>query len=260
MQILNLNNPYQAPVYFVEHCDSTQSTARNLIPNAPLSGTVVTASYQNKGRGRGTNRLWTAKSGENLLFTVMFHYESVTAIPKAFTLRTGLAAAEAIAEFVPALNALISVKWPNDVMIGSRKVCGILAENDGKYIITGIGINVNQLKFPEEISRKAVSVRQALLELQGGIPPVFDTRGLLEQILPRLQTYLSSSMDDQWNALLQKRIYRRGENVAFIPGQAGSAKKIEGILEGIGPDGELLIKTGTKIQSFITGELEHQYR
>ncbi len=67
-------------------------------------------------------------------------------------------------------------------------------------------------------------------------------------------------MDDQWNALLQKRIYRQGETVSFIPGQAGSHEKIEGILEGIGPEGELLIKTGTEIQSFITGELEHQYR
>jgi BirA family biotin operon repressor/biotin-[acetyl-CoA-carboxylase] ligase len=255
MQILNINNPYQAPVFFLEECDSTQLVARDLIVENPMSGTIVITDYQSKGRGRGTARLWKAQSGESLLFTIMFHYENLNAIPKAFTLRIGLAVAEAIAEFVPALKNHIKVKWPTDVMIGSKKVCGILAENDGKYILTGIGINLNQLEFPLEINHKAVSIRQALSEHQNDVPSILDANNLLETILPHLQEKLAPSMNDEWNNLLQKKLYKQGESVSFVPGQADSKEKIEGILHGIGENGELLIKSGTDIKSYITGEL-----
>jgi BirA family biotin operon repressor/biotin-[acetyl-CoA-carboxylase] ligase len=258
MKILNVNNPFSAPVFFLEQCDSTQIEARSLIAKNPMSGTVIITDYQAKGRGRGTARLWKAVSGENLLFTIMFHYENLGAIPKAFTLRVGLAVAEAISDFVPALKNHITVKWPNDVMIGSRKVCGILAENDGKYVLTGIGINVNQLEFPEEISKKAVSIRQALSDLQSDTTPSLKTNKLLETILPHLQKKLSSSMNDNWNAALQKKLYRRGKSISFIPGQADSKEKVEGVLEGIGSGGELLIKTETETKSYITGELAYQ--
>ena len=66
-------------------------------------------------------------------------------------------------------------------------------------------------------------------------------------------------MNAKWNTVLQKRLYKRGECVSFIPGQADSREKIEGILEGIGLEGELLIKTNAEIRPFITGELEYQY-
>lgn len=259
MRILHINNPYQAPVYFVDHCESTQTLARNLISTKPVTGTVITAAYQNKGRGRGTNRLWSSAAGESLLFTVMFQYENMSAVPKAFTLRIGLAVAEAVSEFVPGLKNHVTVKWPNDVMIGSRKVCGILAENDGRYILTGIGVNVNQLEFSAEISGKAVSIRQALGEQQNETIPAFDNHILLEKNLFGLQKYLSSSMDKEWNSILRQKLYKRGESISFIPGQADSRQKVEGILEGIGPDGDLLIKTGPEIKSYITGELEYQY-
>jgi BirA family biotin operon repressor/biotin-[acetyl-CoA-carboxylase] ligase len=259
MQILHIKNPYHAPVFFLEQCDSTQIEARNIISSKPKTGTVITAAYQEKGRGRGSNRLWKAVSGENLLFTIMFYYENLGAIPKAFTLRIGLAVAEAIAEFVPALKNQIAVKWPNDVMIGSRKVCGILAENDGKYILTGIGINLNQLEFQSEISHKAVSIRQSLQEMQNDIVPIFENHKLLEKILPCIQKHLSLETNDSWNDNLQLKLYRKGESVSFIPGQADSKEKIIGTLEGIGSEGELLIKTEREIKSFITGELEFSY-
>jgi biotin-(acetyl-CoA carboxylase) ligase len=73
-----------------------------------------------------------------------------------------------------------------------------------------------------------------------------------------LQKKLSPAMNDEWNAALQKKLYKRGKQISFIPGQADSKEKIEGTLEGIGADGELLIKVGTEIKSFITGEFEYQ--
>jgi BirA family biotin operon repressor/biotin-[acetyl-CoA-carboxylase] ligase len=258
MQILNIHNPFRSPVYFIGQCDSTQLVARSLIPAKPMSGTVVTSDYQDKGRGRGTNRLWKAKPCENLLFTTMFHYENMNAIPKAFTLRAGLAVAEAISQFVPVLNPLITVKWPNDVMIASRKASGILAENDGKYILLGIGINLNQLEFPADISQKAISVRQALCEQQGDVSPMLEKYSLLEKVLSCLQKYLSPLMDAQWNALLEHRLFRKDELVSFIPGQADSQERVEGVLKGIGPNGELLINIGIETKSYITGELEYR--
>jgi BirA family biotin operon repressor/biotin-[acetyl-CoA-carboxylase] ligase len=257
MKILNIYNPFHAPVFFVEQCDSTQTLARSLLAEKPASGTVVTSAFQSKGRGRGTNRQWKAAPGENLLFTVALRYENIAAIPPAFTLRLGLAVAEAISQFAPALEKLVAVKWPNDVMIGSRKVSGILAENDGSYVLSGIGINLNQLNFPEELSKKAVSIRQALSEQICGEVSFMESRNLLEKILPSLQHVLSSAMNDKWNDLLQKRLYKKGEPVSFIPGQADSTEKVEGVLQGIGANGELLIKIGTETKSFITGELSY---
>jgi BirA family biotin operon repressor/biotin-[acetyl-CoA-carboxylase] ligase len=258
MQILNLDNPFHAPIYFIEQCDSTQNVARNILAEKPITGTVITTAYQNKGRGRGANRQWKSEAGESLLFTIMFQYKNITDFPKAFTIRIGLAVAEAISQFAPELEKHITVKWPNDVMIGSRKVCGILAENDGKYILTGIGINVNQQEFPEEICKKAVSVWQAMSEEKKSIAPFLESHHLLEKILPCLQTFLSSSMDNEWNAILQKILYKRGEAVSFIPGQADSKEKILGTLEGVAAEGELLIKIGTEIKSYITGELAYE--
>ena len=259
MQILNLENPFHAPVFYVDRCGSTQNLAKALLPENPAPGTVITANYQDSGRGRGTNRLWSAKPGENLLFTIILRYEKITAIPRGLTLRTGLGVACGVLDFVPALAGHVAVKWPNDVMIDGRKICGILAESNGTYVYTGIGVNTNQLDFPPEIEKKAVSIRRALQDNTGQPSPELDKNRLLESILSGLHKYLSPEMDTQWKPLLESKLFRKGETVLFVPGQAGAGDQVEGILEGIGDDGELLIRTDQGIRSFITGELKYQY-
>ena len=254
MKILNLSNPFGAPVYHEETVSSTMDTARVLAGRNEAHGTVMCADFQEAGRGR-LNRAWVTDRGENLIFTILLRYGEFSSIPRALTLRTGLALSLALEDFAPALSGAVKVKWPNDIMIGSRKAAGILAEGDGKNVYIGAGVNLAQREFPVEYRSKAVSVFQALPEGMAGFG--HDARFvLLEKILLRLHKEIESPGED-WRERLLCRLYKKGEIVTFAEGAADSESLITGTLSGIGPGGELLIvpddRTGER--AFINGEL-----
>jgi BirA family biotin operon repressor/biotin-[acetyl-CoA-carboxylase] ligase len=259
MKILNIKNPFNAPVYHAESVSSTSDVSRNLAAEGKPHGTVITADFQEAGRGR-SKRPWAAEPGKNLLFTVLLRYGDSSSIPKALTLRTGLAVSYAIGDLVPSLVFQVTVKWPNDIMIGNRKVAGILTEWDGKTAYIGVGVNVSQSDFPDEYKTKAGSIIQAFPNLGENARFI-----LLEMILSRLYNEIETpgfdaspkSWCDRWRERLEEQLYMRGETVTFIPGMADSGCVVEGILSGIGPEGELLIipEGGKKKRAFTSGEL-----
>ena len=252
MDFLNIKNPFAAPVYHEEILSSTFDAARGLPCDAAPHGTVVTADFQESGRGRG-GRPWAAERGKNLLFTILLRYESISSIPQALTLKTGLAVSLAMEGFFPVLTGLVKIKWPNDIMLASRKAAGILTESDGKNVYIGVGVNVGQREFPEEYRAKAGSFAQVLPELYQ------DPEGirfvLLEKILRHLYDELETGVF--WRERLEPRLYKRGETVTFIEGAAGSGQPVRGTLSGIGSGGELLItpEGEKKERAFVTGEL-----
>jgi len=220
-------------------------------------GTVITADFQGSGRGRGRMRTWEMEKGLNLPFTVFLGYSNIDDIPKALTLRTGLAVSLAIEEAIPLLKEKVFVKWPNDIIINGKKAAGILCEASEGNVHIGIGINVLQKEFPLHLQKKATSL---LLEA-GGIKPEAGNGEkfkylLLEKIIAHLFNELKT--ENNWKARLQKRIYRIGEQVTFVDGGADSGKEIKGRLDGISDSGELLITPNGlhTPQSFITGELK----
>ena len=124
------------PYLWHETCTSTQDVLRH----SPLpEGAVAVAEEQTAGRGR-SGRSWEAQPGAAILVSVLLRPESSIAIPQ-LSLVAGLAVAEALDE-VTGLEAM--VKWPNDVILGDRKVAGILLETDADTVVCGIGINVSQ--------------------------------------------------------------------------------------------------------------------
>jgi len=261
MEIIPIKNPFGAPVYHEEIVSSTMDAARAYAAANMAHGTVITADFQEAGRGR-LKRLWNNENGKNLLFTMLLRYKNFSDIPPAITLRTGLAVSFALEDFAPALCGLVKVKWPNDVMIGKngntvmRKAAGILTETDGKNVFIGVGVNVAQKEFPAEYRSKAVSLIHVLPDLDA------DARfPLLEKILERLYFEIEQPQDNlnssSWRQALSQRLYKKGEVVTFADGAAGSDRLITGILRGIGPGGELLIipKGEEKEKSFTTGEL-----
>jgi BirA family biotin operon repressor/biotin-[acetyl-CoA-carboxylase] ligase len=299
MKKISLSTPFLAPVYYKERTVSTMADARLLAAQGEPHGTVVIAGVQEAGRGRIPGRSWTAGPGEGLLFTILLRYQGFSAIPEALTLRTGLALSLAIEDFAPPLKGLVSVKWPNDIMIGSpqaqstRKAAGILTEGDGETVFIGIGVNMSQGTFPQDFRSWAVSIALALEEVSPGgsspgkaapdkapagklVPgrPALGPEGhftVLEKILARLSRELDSAQRDppggpgpageiglSWRSRLEERLYLRGRPVRFIPGGADSGDLVEGILQGIGPGGELLILPpgASQARSFITGELD----
>jgi BirA family biotin operon repressor/biotin-[acetyl-CoA-carboxylase] ligase len=255
MKKINIINPFDAPVFHEETVSSTSDVSRNLAVEGKPHGTVIIADFQEAGRGRA-KRPWTAEPGKNLLFTVLLHYGDSSSIPKALTLRTGLAVSLAIEDLVPSLAGLVTVKWPNDIMISARKVAGILTEWDGKTVYIGVGVNVSQSDFPSEYKTKAGSIIQACPGL--GENARFD---LLEKILSRLYNEIEKpridALPECWRERLEERLYMRGETVTFLPGVADSGSLVEGVLSGIGPEGELrIIPVGeVKEQAFTSGEL-----
>jgi len=271
MTPLELINPFAAPVFFEETVSSTMNVSRELASQGFPHGTVIAADYQDEGRGRTSGRTWEMNKGESLAFTVLLRYAHIGQIPRAMTLRTGLAVSLAIGNFAPTLTGKIFIKWPNDIMLDTKKVCGILTEADGKAVHIGIGINVAQKEFPSHLSVKATSISLACgSSLEPQVRFV-----LLEKILASLYKEFQSgensaangsnahnaavldSGSPAWRSRIEERLYKKGEQVTFAPGAAGSGSEITGILTGIGPDGELLILPAgaEQPQAFFSGEL-----
>jgi len=254
MKLLKLNNPFGAPIYHKETVSSTFDLARSLAERGEPHGTVIVADFQEAGRGR-LNRPWVTERGKSLMFTIILRYAGASSIPNALTLRTGLAVSLAVEDLAPALTGgSVQIKWPNDVMINSRKVAGILTEFDGQIVYIGVGVNVAQQEFPEEYRSKAGSIIQFSPTLAENARFV-----LLEKILSQLYEEIEnpSAKSDTWRERILDRLYKKGETVTFAEGAADSEKLIEGVLSGLGPEGELLIipKGEEKARSFITGEL-----
>ncbi len=263
--LIPLPNPFGSPIYHFTEIDSTMAEARHLALYGASHGTVVIADSQRRGRGRTEGRRWLDERGSSLLFTLIFRYGGPPRLPVGFTLRAGLAVAEALEELEPELAGRVFLKWPNDVLIAcperdkpeneplssARKVCGILSESDGTAEYLGIGVNVGQTTFPAGIADKAVSLAQAF----GGRVP--DKFALLGALLVWFKRIFSDEIDSAWRDAVESRLYRRGKNISFIEGAADSGLTCHGRLEGLGPSGELLIlRDGeTQPRPFVTGEL-----
>ena len=265
MRLTDLKNPFNAPIYHEKTLSSTMNEARRLAGQNAVSGTVVCADFQEAGRGR-QGRPWFIDQAGNLMFTIFLRYGEAVSIPKALTLRTGLAVSLALEDFAPELRGAVYVKWPNDVMIGLRptqaasKVAGILLETDGNSVFTGIGVNITQEEFPEVFRSKAAGLVQFLPDLPENARFI-----LLEKILARLHEEINPSPESGnssengycWRDILLSRLYKKGETVVFAEGAADSSRLITGILSGLGSEGELLIiPEGEKNErSFTVGEL-----
>jgi len=257
MKTAPIINPFGAPVYHEETVSSTMESARVLAGENAVHGTVITADFQEAGRGR-LKRAWATERGKCLLFTILLRYGNLASIPEALTLRTGLAVSLAVEDFTPALLGRVQVKWPNDVMIRTgkeppacKKLAGILTEGDGKTVYIGVGVNVAQRDFPQEYRAKAGSIIQVETELPENARFV-----LLEKILARLYGEIEKP-ETSWRERLTQRLYKKGEPITFAQGAADSNCLVEGTLSGLGPGGELLIipRGEETAQAFVTGEL-----
>jgi len=255
MITLNIKNPFNAPVYYEKTVSSTMDVSRQFAAADEKHGTVITADFQEAGRGRIFGRTWEMESEMSLPFTILLRYPRIEDIKPLLTLRAGLAVSLAVEDFAPSLKSKVMIKWPNDIMIGNKKAAGILCEADGGNVHLGIGINMSQKEFPVHLSEKAVSV-----SIASGKDIAYNERcSLLEKILARLYNELETAANNE--ALisgLEQRLYKKGEQVIFIDGAADTGKTVKGRLAGIGEGGELLVEPDgkTAVRSFITGELK----
>lgn len=169
-----LRGRFGRPYLYFERCESTQ---RELAPDAP-EGAVAAAEEQTEGRGR-LGRRWHARTGSSVLVSVNLRPTVETARLPELSLIAGLAAADAVAAVT---GIQPEVRFPNDLLIGGRKVAGILAEARDERVVVGIGINVNLAEgdLPTDVDTPATSL---LLESGRRV----DRARLLAELLVRLE-------------------------------------------------------------------------
>ena len=221
----------------ITHKSVTESTNKDALGGKP--GDVFVADMQTAGRGRLDHR-WLSAPGENLMMSAVVDVADVPPHEAAtLPLVAGLAVAQAVsgvfaAHGDPSRTADVKIKWPNDVLIDRRKICGILCERNGDNVIVGIGVNVNQTAFPPEISDRATSVR---LEL-GALHDVANVR---DEVLDRLHECIERWRKDGFAVLLPELSTfdcLKGQRVAVRRTDDDGAPA-DGICGGIRSDGML---------------------
>ena len=174
----------------LEEVDSTNRYAKTLSESDEWQ--LVTAEFQTAGRGAGTNS-WESERGENLLFSLVVRPKSLEA-SRAFALSEALSLAisDALSSYVEG----VSIKWPNDIYCGQRKMTGILIENElaGPLVrrsILGVGLNVNQKRFVSD-APNPVSLCQVLGR-------EVDREEVLKRFLDRFALYVAMLENGAWN-------------------------------------------------------------
>jgi BirA family transcriptional regulator, biotin operon repressor / biotin---[acetyl-CoA-carboxylase] ligase len=142
-------------IHFFETVGSTMTEAASLADAGAAHATVVLAEEQSAGVGR-LGRTWLSPAGAGIYCSIVLRLKLAPGSVPIASLLVGLAAADAIQKTT---NLLCDLRWPNDVLIGERKVAGILTHLIGDCVIAGIGINVNQLGFPNDLRTPATSLR-----------------------------------------------------------------------------------------------------
>lgn len=213
--------------------NSTNDYLKQLVVNTnPENFTVVVAEHQTQGRGQ-MGAEWKVESGKNLTFSVLLKQDTFN-VSDIFTLNVAVAlsVADAVSFFgIPA----ISVKWPNDILAGNKKMGGILIENslksDGSfYAVIGIGLNVNQADFTE--LPKATSMFAEVQE-------EFDKDMVFHQMLERLKdSVLAMSVNAQtlWDNY-HERLFKKGLPMPFEK----DGTRFMGIIQNVTENGRLQV-------------------
>jgi BirA family transcriptional regulator, biotin operon repressor / biotin---[acetyl-CoA-carboxylase] ligase len=232
---------------------STNTTAMAAAAKGAPEGSVFFAEEQTAGRGRGSNS-WQSPRSTGIYCSVILR----PALPPSDVLVLSLAAGLAVQAAIQQVNSRVNVdlKWPNDVLVDGRKVCGILAEMNAeatrvRYIVIGIGINVNQSSFPKDLPatslRLVTGSEWSRVELAGALlksldreyRALLDDAGSRETILRRFAAYSS------WTVGKKIRIEENG--AAFA-----------GITEGLDPRGFLLVRTEKGLRTVLSGTVREK--
>ena len=224
-------------LHYFNELGSTNTRTRELAERGAPEGEVVIADAQTQGRGR-LGRRWESPAGRNLYFSILLRPSLAPAHAAQITLMAAVALAETLDSFIA---QTAEIKWPNDILVGGRKLAGVLTEaacsaDAIEYVILGIGINVNYRRddMPEEIRARATS----LADLSGAFVARENVLARLIHALDRCYGVLEQSGFDALRPRWEARFALRGKRVQV----EHLDQKIVGRARGIAPDGALLVE------------------
>lgn len=237
-------------VLYFDTIDSTNTKAQELAEKGYPSGTLVVADKQESGKGR-RGRSWVSPSGTGIFMTLMIKPDINPNNASMLTLVAALAVAKAITS-VTGEEAMI--KWPNDIVVNGKKVCGILTEMNAQFdyinhIVVGIGINVHNESFPEEISQMASSL---MIEAGG---KRFHRAQIIAETMSYFEQYYDTFLKTQdLSALVREYdelLVNRNKSVRVLDPK----EPFDGKAMGITPKGELIVDTWESRKLVSSGEV-----
>jgi BirA family transcriptional regulator, biotin operon repressor / biotin---[acetyl-CoA-carboxylase] ligase len=236
-------------VVFVPECHSTNTLATQLSQNSTaIEGTVVITSNQTAGRGQRGNS-WNVEPGQNLTLSLILKPGFLT-ISEQFFLNVvvSLAVRDVLEGFLPEAT---HIKWPNDILVHEKKICGILIENQlrGKTIetsVVGIGLNVNQTNSLPE--------RATSLTIESKRP--WDLNELFGELLGRLESRYLLLKQQKFTALKSdylKNLYRKNQKHFYQT----DSETFEGEITGVDDQGKLVVEVGNEVRNFEVKQIRY---
>lgn len=238
---------FGSELYYYREIDSTNRFAENLSQQSFREGSAVVADSQTAGRGRGNNQ-WFSPAGENIYCTLLLKPEA------SYLHRIPFIAGLAIAKTLAELDLEIDLKWPNDLLVGNRKLGGILVQSameagTMKYAVAGFGINVNTTSFPESLKETATSIA---IECQ----QTANREQILAGVLMNFEKLYSGMKEVSWEDFC-KELEKKS---SFVRNCEVTVQNHEGMTEGTtaGLDsyGGLIVNTADGVRVFYSGEVQ----
>ena len=235
-------------VYFDE-IDSTNNRAKELGEKDGAHGTLFVADRQVAGKGR-RGRVWESPKGISIYMTILLRPDLIPTKAPMLTLVMAQSVAEGIREVT---GMETGIKWPNDIVCDGKKVCGILTEMSAQidyinYIVVGVGINVSNEVFPEEVASTATS-----LYLLTGV--TCSRAKLISEIMAQFEIYYAQYLQTQdLSGLMNEynsHLVNRGRSVRVL----NPKREYTGVAQGINQAGELLVQTEDGIMHVSSGEV-----
>lgn len=225
--------------YFYEQIGSTNTEAKRLADEGEAEGLLVVADQQTAGKGR-RGRKWTSPKGLNAYFTIMLRPQFNPSIASRLTLLMAMAVADSISKVVPSAEDAVKIKWPNDIVVNGKKVCGILTEMSMErdyiqHVVIGTGINVRKQTFDEEIAATATSIDNEWGNITSRAVLVGNVMNAFEKYYELFEkTGTLSEIKEEYESYL----VNKNKEVCVLDPKG----EYRGIALGINDEGELLVK------------------
>ena len=239
-------------LYHFYDVDSTNSFASRLIAHGRnvAEGTTIIAETQTAGRGR-LGRSWISQREAGIYFSVVLFPKAPPSLAPLFTLATAVAMHNVVERYS---GLDIDIKWPNDLLVGQKKFCGILSEIQAevdlvKMMIIGVGLNANHEHMPDEIAGRATSLRIASGHIQSRIEILLEFLEEFENIYMDFERKGPRSIIDQWTRFSS---FANGRRIEIHDG----VRKIAGVTRGLNALGALKIEQkGGQIEEVYSGDV-----
>ena len=231
-----------------EEVDSTNEEAKRQAQAGATEGLVIWADSQTSGRGR-RGRVWVSPKG-NLYFSTLLRPRGSAGSVAQLGFAAALAIGEAALSMLPT-NAPLSYKWPNDVLVGGKKLAGILLESqagfDGRVEWLVVGIGVNLTSFPELTEYPATSLEAAGADI---VAPLAMLSAIASRFVPWYERWSQEGFEPLRDAWLA-HVHGLGETIRVRLDRY----EMTGRFAGLDPTGALLIDTGQSVQSVAAGDV-----